>query len=117
MNSNFDDDPCGPGSDCAKILEVIDRYIDGVASEQERIFINSHAQGCPDCKDGIEFEEKFHLRIQSVKPECMPQDFRNKLLMSFGFPGMTQMHSSISPDSNNSKSHFFKFFRKNKHTG
>lgn len=119
MNRNFDsisDDPCGPGSDCAKILEIVDRYIDGCADEKESSFIASHTDGCTDCKEGVLFEEKFRARIMAVQPECMPQDFKEKLLMSLGFPGMNDMHASIPGSSEHVKHSFFKFFRKNGHT-
>jgi hypothetical protein len=119
MNGSFDsmsDDPCGPGSDCAKILEVVDKYIDGCADENESSLITSHASGCPDCKEGIEFDEKFRARVMAVQPECMPDEFKEKLLMSLGFPGMNEMHSSVPGSGEHAKHSFFKFFRKNGHT-
>ena len=47
----------------------------------------------------------------------MPQDLKNKMLMSFGFPGMNELPSALSNEKHNNKHHFFKFFRKNDHTG
>ncbi|MBP9115932.1 MAG: hypothetical protein KBF89_06255 [Acidimicrobiia bacterium] len=119
---NFDikgieDDPCGPGSDCEKILEIVNKYIDGCADDDETLLITTHTQDCIVCRDGIVFEEKFRARIKSVKPECMPQDLKNKMLMSFGFPGMNELPSALSNEKHNNKHHFFKFFRKNDHTG
>ncbi len=126
MNGSFDenqinigvpDDPCGPGSDCEKIHGIVDKYIDGCADESEATLITSHADGCVDCKEGIEFEEKFRDRIKAVKPECMPEDIKNKIVMLLGFPGMNDMHSSIPGSDSNTKHSFFKFLRKNGHTG
>lgn len=96
---------------------IVDKYIDGYCDESEISFIDSHATGCVDCKDGIDFELKFRDRIKALKPECMPEDVKNQVLMSLGFPGMSEMHSSIPGSENAPKYSFFKFLRKNKHTG
>lgn len=120
MSGNFDstsDDPCGPGSDCYEIHDIVEKYIDGCCDEQEKVIVTSHASGCPDCKDGIAFEEKFRDRIKSIQPECMPEELKNKIMMSYGFPGMTELPASLGGQDHHAKHSFFKFFRKNTRAG
>ncbi len=75
--------------DCNKANELVDKYIDGILEDTDRVFIQRHLDGCPGCKHGYDFESSFHIRVRSLKPICMPQDVKSQIMLALGFPGMT----------------------------
>jgi hypothetical protein len=81
--------------DCTKAAELVNKYIDGILEDADRVFIRRHLDGCPGCKHGYDFEASFHIRVKSLKPVCMPEEVKSHIMLALGFPGM----SSPTPGS------------------
>ncbi|HMS24257.1 MAG TPA: zf-HC2 domain-containing protein [Acidimicrobiia bacterium] len=90
MSNERVDNPCDDSKgDCSKAASLVDRYIDNVLDDGERSFIAQHLSDCPGCNHGYEFESTFHARVQSLEPIQMPQSVRENIMLSLGFPGMS----------------------------
>jgi|GEM_PF-3057125 len=87
MKSN---DPCEDSDgDCHKATTLVDKFIDNILEDSERLFIERHLSNCPGCSHGFEFESMFHIRMKSVAPISMPSDVKENILLALGFPGMS----------------------------
>jgi len=90
MVDETNDDPCAdPNSDCGKATALVDKYIDDLLDDSEKMFVSGHLSGCPGCTHGFEFESSFHIRVQSISPIQMPIDVKENIMLALGFPGMT----------------------------
>jgi hypothetical protein len=60
-NTQSDDFRSGtPGeSDCGKVMEILDKMIDGYASYEEETFFGNHAEDCSPCFDDLERQRLF----------------------------------------------------------
>ena len=91
-------DPCEDSNgDCTKATSLVDKFIDDILDDSERLFIERHLSGCPGCSHGFQFESMFHVRLSSLSPVSMPLDVKENLLLALGFPGITSpMKGSFS---------------------
>lgn len=74
---------------CSKASNLLYSYLDDILAQADKDFINQHLNDCPGCKGGYEFETNFRSRLRSLKPVCVPQEVKNQIMLSLGFPGMT----------------------------
>lgn len=81
--------PCGHGGDCSKAESLVDKYVDNQLDPTEALFISQHLIDCPGCNHGFQFESLLHTRIRSVSPIHMPVELKEKILLSLGFPGIS----------------------------
>ncbi|MFN8016447.1 MAG: zf-HC2 domain-containing protein [Acidimicrobiia bacterium] len=84
--------------DCFKVTALVNRYIDNLLDDNEITFVQNHLANCPGCNHGYEFESLFHMRVKSLTPIHMPEEIKSSIMLSMGFPGMSEpMKGSFSP--------------------
>ena len=71
-------------ADCKQTLEELDAFLDGELSEQVRVQINDHIEGCVDCLQTFEF----HAELKTViRRKCsndeLPPGLLAKIEMCF----------------------------------
>ena len=68
------DDPC------AHCEEVMQRYLDHILSEEERLEAEAHLDECDWCRRRYKFEESLRVYVrQAVSKEPMPAELKQKL--------------------------------------
>jgi hypothetical protein len=58
QNDDFVSRPPGE-QECDKVMEILDRMIDGYASYEEEIFFGNHAEDCSPCFQDLERQRVF----------------------------------------------------------
>ena len=54
-------DPCeGSQEDCSKASSLVNKFIDDILDDSERLFVERHLSDCPGCSHGYEFESMKH---------------------------------------------------------
>lgn len=48
-----------PDADCGKVMQILDKMIDGYASYEEESFFGDHAQDCSPCFEDLEKQQHF----------------------------------------------------------
>jgi mycothiol system anti-sigma-R factor len=71
-------------ADCKQTLEELDAFLDGELSDQVRVQINDHIEGCVDCLQTFEF----HAELKAViRRKCsndeLPPGLLAKIEMCF----------------------------------
>jgi anti-sigma factor (TIGR02949 family) len=73
-----------PKADCKQTLKELDAFLDGELSDQVRVQINEHIEGCVDCLQTFEF----HAELKTViRRKCsndeLPAGLLAKIEMCF----------------------------------
>jgi anti-sigma factor RsiW len=58
---------------------MMQRYLDHILSEQERIEAEQHLDGCDWCRRRYRFEESLRVYVHQVVTEPMPAELKAKL--------------------------------------
>ncbi len=74
-------------ADCNETLRELDAFLDSELSEETRVAIRGHLEGCPDCFQAFDFHAELKLVVsQKCKNDEMPPGLLAKLQQCFGDP-------------------------------
>ena len=65
--------------DCSRFEELIDSYIEGSLSDEEKSDFQLHMNGCASCKDSFEFSSVIYNTMHSLQPISVPDNFLSEL--------------------------------------
>lgn len=70
--------------DCAEALYAIYHYLDGELTDDKRMEITKHLDGCPPCADGFDFESELRRLVAAKCKEEVPEDLRRRIARAIG---------------------------------
>lgn len=74
-------------ADCNDTLRELDAFLDSELSEETRIAIHAHLDGCPDCLQAFDFHAELKIVVsQKCRNDEMPPGLLAKLAQCFGPP-------------------------------
>ncbi len=65
--------------DCNRFEELIDSYIEGSLSDEEKCDFELHMNGCASCKDSFEFSSEIYNTMHNLQPISVPDNFLSEL--------------------------------------
>ncbi len=88
-SSNSPHDPFGPidetvVGDCSAMIARLDHFLDGELTEQRRVKIQSHLDGCPTCYSAFDFEAELRIVVRSRSYTEVPPDLAARIRSALG---------------------------------
>lgn len=82
-------DPFGPvnesiGGDCSAMIARLDHFLDGELTEQRRVTIQAHLDGCPTCYSAFDFEAELRIVVRSRTYTEVPADLASRIRLALG---------------------------------
>ncbi len=72
-------------ADCNETLRELNAFLDEELSEEVRVHIHEHLDGCYDCLQTFEFHAELKLVVrEKCNNDEMPPDLLSKIEMCFG---------------------------------
>ncbi len=72
-------------ADCNETLRELDRFLDSELSDETRVAIHGHLEGCPDCLQTFDFHAELKIVVaQKCHNDEMPPALLAKIEACFG---------------------------------
>jgi mycothiol system anti-sigma-R factor len=85
-----DSGPFEPGTDpCNQALEELYHFLQGELTEERRVTIRVHLDGCSSCLEVYDFEAELREVVAERCSEQVPDDLRKRIA---GFLGLDEAH-------------------------
>ena len=72
------------GGDCSAMIARLDHFLDGELTEQRRIKIQAHLDGCPTCFSAFDFEAELRIVVRSRAYTEVPADLASRIRLALG---------------------------------
>jgi anti-sigma factor (TIGR02949 family) len=72
-------EPAAALVDCAESVRELYTFLDGELTEDRRIAIRGHLEGCPDCYGGFDFEFELRQVVSASCREELPPELRSRV--------------------------------------
>ncbi len=56
---------------CSSVSPVLDKYFDQEVTDEEKLLVEGHLQGCPDCRDALESMEDLRSLMKAPVEEAV----------------------------------------------
>ncbi|MCB0999002.1 MAG: mycothiol system anti-sigma-R factor [Ilumatobacteraceae bacterium] len=72
-------------ADCNETLRELDAFLDSELSDESRVAIRAHLDGCPDCLQAFDFHAELKIVVaQKCRNDDMPAGLLARLEACFG---------------------------------
>jgi len=68
-----------PKPDCANSLQELYAFLDGELTDDRRVHIQAHLDGCLPCYEAYDFEAELRIVISARCREEVPDNLRNRV--------------------------------------
>jgi mycothiol system anti-sigma-R factor len=77
--------------DCSETLHELYHFLDGELTDEKRVQIRQHLEGCPPCFEAFDFEAEIKHYVAQKCRDRMPDDLRARIAQAIGHaePGPT----------------------------
>lgn len=72
------------GDPCLDALNLLYHYLDNELTEEIRITITTHMQGCGSCLQRYEFHTELHAVLRRRSVQHVPESLRDKIAKELG---------------------------------
>ncbi|MCU1490604.1 MAG: anti-sigma factor [Acidimicrobiaceae bacterium] len=81
------DEPAASGdvADCEETVHRLYNFLDGELTEERRVAISSHLDGCGDCLEAVDFEAELRRVISDRCKDRVPEQLRNRIAEALHF--------------------------------
>ena len=85
-------------ADCNETLRELDAFLDSELSDDTRLAIRAHLDGCPDCLQAFDFHAELKIVVaQKCRNDEMPAGLLGKLRACFGDPDDVEVRTGDDP--------------------
>jgi len=67
------------GADCGETIERLYQFIDGELTEERRVQIQVHLEGCSSCYQAVDFERELRIVVANRCRDRVPEDLRVRI--------------------------------------
>jgi mycothiol system anti-sigma-R factor len=73
--------------DCSETLHELYHFLDGELTDEKRVQIRQHLEGCPPCFEAFDFEAEIKQYIAQKCRDRMPDELRARIADAIGHAG------------------------------
>ena len=77
-------DPDAEHADCADALHELYHFLDGELTDDKKVLIREHLEGCPPCFEAFDFEAEIKAYVASKCREKSPDALRARIAEAIG---------------------------------
>jgi len=70
--------------DCSETLHELYHFLDGELTDEKRVQITEHLEGCPPCFEAFDFEAEIKQYVAQKCRDRMPDDLRARIAEAIG---------------------------------
>ncbi len=87
--------------ECTQVKKRLDAWADGEMSRPDRMAVDRHLAGCPDCRDEAASLKRLNLALDGLGPVPAPSGFSGRVCRAarqkIDYPDLAQWWRHLSP--------------------